>query len=425
MDKDKRVALFIMYKNIENSASIIHFIKSLAEEGYTVDIFSPNRYKVISNYGYENINFYAYRDLNREGKFKFKVIKQIFNPYLIRRSLLKLNDHVRLDGIKTAIFYAIYLVKDLRFLYLDHIDSIVKNKRYRCVIGIEKTGLIMADLANCNETPLIYYSLELYYSIPPGIRGFGFRITKELEARAHNNAIATTIQDKERAKVLFKYNKILEDEQEILYLPVSMLGGPLKERTDYFYKTLDIPRDKKILLQFGTIHSSRTSIEIAKSAQNWPDDWVLVMHGGIDKDAKHQIRKLNKKSNIFLSEKKVPFEEIPKIVASAHIGLVFYKNLTDSNYYNNYYIGSSSGQLAHHLQCGIPIITLNIPSLKRVVDEFQCGLAVDDVDAIVESAKIIFDKYEFFRENAFKCFEERYRFEKYFENIRSFIKCLN
>ena len=425
MAKDKRVALFIMYKNIENSASIVHFIKSLAEEGYTVDIFSPNRYKVISDYGYENINFYAYRYLNREGKFKFKIIKQILNFKQIRRSLLKLNDYVRLHGIKTAIHYAIFLVKDLKFLYLDHIDSIVKNKKYRCVIGIEKGGLIMADLANYNEVPLIYYSLELYYSVPPGIRGFGFRITKELEARAHNNAIVTIIQDKERAKVLFEYNEISEDKQEILYLPVSMLGDSFKEKTDYFYKTLDIPRDKKILLQLGSIGLERMSVEIAKFAQNWPEDWVLVMHGGIDEGTKHKIMELNKKGNIFLSEKKVPFENIPEVVASAHIGLVFYKNLTDYNYYNNYYIGSSSGQLAHYLQCGIPIITLNIPSLRRVVDEFQCGLTVDDVDSIAESAKIIFSNYEFFRENAFKCFEEKYRFAKYFENIRSFIECLN
>ena len=57
-DKHIRVALFITYKDIDCSASLIYFIKSLAEEGYTVDIFSPNTYKIISDYGYENINFY-------------------------------------------------------------------------------------------------------------------------------------------------------------------------------------------------------------------------------------------------------------------------------------------------------------------------------------------------------------------------------
>lgn len=418
--KQGMVALFIMNEDIKSSAPIIYFIKSLAEEGYIVDIFSPNIYKIIANYEYENINFYCYKN---QGS-KSKIIKQILNFNLIRHSLLKLYSSLKLYGSKAGILYSIFLAKDLRFLYLDYINSIIKNKKYICCIGIEKWGLIMADLANYNKAPLIYYSLELCYSVPIGIRGFKFNIVKELEVIAHHNAIATIIQDEERAKVLFEYNKISENEQEILCLPVSMLGDSFKERSDFFYKTLGIPRDKKILLQLGMIGSRRMSVEIAKSAQNWPDDLVLVMHGTFYEDAKHQIRKLNKKGNIFLSEKKVPFEDIPKVVASAHIGLVFYKNPINYDYYNSYYIGSSSGQLAHHLQCGIPIITLNIPSLRRVVDEFQCGLTVDNVDSIAEAAKIIFNNYEFFRENTFKCFEERYRFEKYFENVNKFIESL-
>lgn len=422
MNKYKRVALFIMYEDIESNSPIIYFIRSLAEKGYAIDIFSPNKYKIICNYGYKNINFCSYRDLIRENKFK--IIDQILNPNIIRRSLLKLYHLVKLHGIKAGIRYSMFLSKDLRFLYLDHINSIIKNRKYICFIGIEKPGLIMADLANYNEIPLIYYSLELCYSVFPGIRGFKLNIAKKLEVIAHHNAIATIIQDKERAKVLFEYNKISEDKQKILRLPASMLGENFKERTDFFYETLGIPRDKKILLQLGLIASRRMSVEIARSAQNWPEDWVLVMHGTFRGDTKRQIKKLNKKGNIFLSEKKVPFGDIPKVVASVHIGLVFYKNRINSNYYNNYYVGSSSGQLAHYLQCGIPIITLNIPSLRRVVDGFQCGLAVDDVDSIAESAKIIFNNYEFFRENAFKCFEERYRFEKHFENISKFIKSL-
>ena len=424
MNKCKRVALFIMYDDIESrSSTIIYFIRSLAEEGYAIDIFSASRYKEISEQGFKNINFYSYSDFAKDNKTK--IIKQMLNFNLIKSSLLKLYHLVKLHGIKAGILYSMFLSNDLQFLYLDHINSIIKNREYICFVGIEKPGLIMADLANYNKIPLIYYSLELCYSLFPGIHGFKLNIVKKLEVIAHHNAIATIIQDKERAKVLFEYNKISENEQEILCLPVSMLGSSFKERTDFLYETLGIPRDKKILLQLGMIGSRRMSVEIAKSAQNWPDDWVLVMHGTFYEGTEHQIRKLNKKGNIFLSEKKVPFGDIPKVVASAHIGLVFYKNLIDSNYYNNYYVGSASGQLAHHLQCGIPIITLNIPSLRRVVDEFQCGLTVDEVGSIAESAKIIFNNYEFFRENAAKCFEARYRFEKYFENIRRFIECLN
>ena len=422
VDKRKRVAIFIMFGGIESSASMINFIKSLSREGYTVDVLSPDSFKEIFDHEYKNINFYSDRGFVARGKHKN--IKQILNLDLIGCFFSKLYRSVKLHDIKTCIFYAIFIVRYLKILpYINYISSIIKDRNYICFIGVEKLGLVVADLVNYSEVPLIYYSLELYYSAPSGIRRFTFNAFRELEIIAHHNAIATIIQDEERAKVLFEYNKVPEDKQEILYLPASMRGDSFKERTDFFYETLGIPRDKKILLQFSMIASARMSAEIAKSAQNWPDDWVLVMHGTFAKGVKRLIGKLNKKGNIFLSEKKVPFEDIPEVVASAHIGLVFYKNF-DYNYYNNYYVGSASGQLAHHLQCGIPIITLNIPSLIRVIDKFQCGLTVDDADSIAESAKIIFNNYEFFRENAFKCFEEKYRFEKYFENINKFIKSL-
>ena len=424
VDKCKRVAIFIMFGHIESSSSIINFIKSLSKEGYIVDIFSPDSFKEIFDHRYKNINFYSDRGFDARGKHKN--IKQILNLDLIGCFFSKLRRFVKLHNIKSCVIYVIFIVRRLkRLLYLNYICSIIKSKEHMCFIGVEKMGLIVADLANYNEVPLIYYSLELYYSPPSGILPrFAFNMVRGLEMNAHHTAMATIIQDEERAKVLFEYNKVPSNKQKILYLPVSMKGDSFKERTGFFHETLDIPRDKKILLQLGMIGLERMSVEIAKSAQNWHDDWVLVMHGTFDEGVKRLIRELNKKGNIYLSEKKVPFEDIPKVVASAHIGLIFYKNLTDSNYYNNYHIGSSSGQLAHHLQCGIPIITLNIPSLKRVVDGCQCGLAVDDADSIAESAKTIFNNYEFFRENAFKCFEERYRFEKHFENINKFIKLL-
>lgn len=305
--------------------------------------------------------------------------------------------------------------------YFNYIHHIIELNRYTCYIGIEKWGLIVADLVNDNKKRLIYYSLELYYSTPPGISGIGFNIIRRLEVLAHNNGIATIIQDKERAKLLFNYNEIGKNKQRVLYLPVTMRGGTFKERKNYFYDNLGVPKGKKILLQLGMIASQRMSVEIARSAQNWPDDWVLVLHGSFFKDAESEIRDLNKRGNIYISKTKVSFKHIPKIVASAHIGLVFYRNPSNYNYYNNYYIGSSSGQLAHCLQCGLPIIATDIPSLKNVVEKFQCGLVVDDVNSIASSAMIIFDNYEFFRRNAFKCFEEKYRFERYFTDIIKFI----
>ena len=421
-DKNKRIALFAIMPGVESSPSIVNLVESLAEEGYIVDFFSPSPYSFEEALGhsYENVNLYFDRGFRKNGKPK--ITKQTLNFSLIGRFLSGLYRSTKLHGIKASILYAIFIARYLKLL--SQVYLAIKGKKYICFIGVDKEGLVSADLVNYDEVPLIYYSLELEYSARPGIvSGLRFNIIKELEAIAHHDAMATIIQDEERAKVLFEYNRVSRDKQKTLYLPVSMLGEAFKERTDFFNRRLGIPGDKKILLQLGMISSTRMSLEIAKSAQEWPEDWALVMHGKFYEDAEHQLRELNEKGNIFVSERKVPLNDMPKVVASAHIGLVFYKDL-EEDYYNNYYIGSSSGQLAHHLQCGIPIITINIPSLSRVVDEYQCGLAVNDVNSISEAANIIFSKYEFYRENAFRCFEARYRFDKNFRNISQFIKSL-
>ena len=420
-NKSKRIAFVLFYGGyVDRSPSIINFINSLSKDGYILDIFSINSIQNIFDPDDKNINFYCKSDI-MNNRSHIDIIQSL-DLKLFRCLSIKLRRSVSKHGIKTCFFYVLFILRYLNHLsYFSYMLYVTKKNNCMCFIGIEKLGLIVADLTNCNNIPQIYYSLELYYSSPPGIRGLAFNVTRELEKAAHNNSQSTIVQDEERGNILFGYNDIDKDKQDILYLPVSVLGDSFKERTNYFYETLGIPRDKKIFLQLGMIASLRMSAEIAESAQNWPDDWVLVMHGNFYEGIEQQISNLNKKGNIYISKEKLPFEDIPKVVASAHIGLVFYRVLEDSNYFNNFYIGYSSGQLAHHLQCGIPIIAFNIPSLKKVVDESQCGLIVNNTESIEESAKMILSNYKYFRENAFKCFEERYRFEKHFKDVSKYI----
>lgn len=421
LDNCKRVAIFVVLRDIGSSSSILNFIKSLSREGYIVDIFSPKDLSELFDCGSQNINFYPESSFDVGGVRKN--VKQIF--IICGSVFLKLGQYIKTNSIKKGIEVCLYhILFTIRYFKILYYCDICGSKKYTTFIAIEKLGLVLANLFNYNKVPLIYYSLELYYTPPLGIQRFAFNAIRGLEILAHRNAIATIIQDADRAKFLFDYNSISEGAQEILYLPVSMIGDPFKERTEFLYENLGIPRDKKIFLQLGMIASARMSLELAESAQKWPDDWVLVMHGTFYNGIEHQIKNLNKKGNIFLSKKKILFSDIPKLVSSAHVGLVFYKSINSDNYYNNYYIGSSSGQLAHYLQCGIPIITLNIPSLKKVVDEFQCGIAVSNVDSIEEAAKLIFKNREFFRDRAFICYEAKYCFENHFKNINNFIKSL-
>lgn len=403
-----RIGLFVMIRDLDRSSSVINLINSLSNEGYIVDVFSP--YAIGFFRGkYKNVNFYT-----GDSRIKGALILNFFKK--VHLNACKSREQY---GLTACLAYYIFMARNIGILpYLSYIDNIIIKEDYKCFIGIEKTGLIIANLTN-RDTPIIYYSLELYYS-SSGLQMFTFYAIRKLEMIAHNNSVATIIQDEKRKEILYKYNKILDNNIKTVYLPVSMMGGPVLDKDDYFFENFGIPKDKKILLQLGMIDSARMSEEIAKSALKWPNDWVLVMHGSVNDAIKNKILNINNK-NLYISDKTLPFEDIPKVIASADLGLVFYKNNPNFNFYNNFFIGSSSGQLAHHLQCGLPIISIDIPSLTDVINEFSCGLVVDKVDSIEQAAKSILANYSFYRRNAFACFNKMYRYERYFKDLCRFI----
>jgi glycosyltransferase involved in cell wall biosynthesis len=406
--KEDRIGIFVMINDLDRSSSVINLIISLANEGYIVDIFSPNAIESICR-KYRNVNFFT-ADFN---------IRKTLNLNLIKKIYSKSCESKKRYGLTACFAYYIFFGRYIYLIwYLNWITDIIKDKNYKCYIGIEKIGLIMSLLLNYG-TPIIYYSLELYYSSSM-LQRVTFYAIRKLEIVAHNNSTATIIQDEERKKILYEYNEICDDNIKTLFLPVSMIGDSVIDKNDYLFEKCGIPRDKKILLQLGMIGQARMSEEIAKSALKWPNDWVLVMHGSGNDAIKNKIRKINNK-NLYISDETLPFDGIPQVVASADIGLVFYKSNSDFNFYNNFYIGASSGQLAHHLQCGLPIISIDIPSLKDVIDEFSCGLVVDNADSIESAAKSILANYSIYRRNAFDCFNEMYRYERYFKEISRFI----
>ena len=313
------------------------------------------------------------------------------------------------------------------YCFCSFIFSKIQITDYSCLIGIEKDGLILANLLNKRNIPQIYYSLELFYEGPAtakmeGLEKLKFTVLRQLEIEAHGNSCATIIQDRNRANILFSYNKIIK-MQDLIFMPVAMPGDAFKTSTTDLFDLLEIPKNKKIILQLGGINSERFSLEIAQSTKDWPDEYVLVMHGSFDECYKKEILNL-KSDKIFISEKKLLYSEIPQIVASAYIGLVFYR-IKDTNYYNNFFIGNSSGQLAHFLQCGIPIITNDVPDLQDLTSQYLCGLSTNKPESILEGILSISSKYDFYRRNAFTCFEKKYQYNKYCEKFNEYLMSIS
>src|SRR5579871_2504817 len=133
--------------------------------------------------------------------------------------------------------------------------TLMKGQEYRCLIGIEKSGLLWAaQVAERLRVPFVYFSLELYnddYVRHGLLNSFSFKHTRWAERRCHQKAAATIVQDVERARVLLEGNGVPWSDAAIAYLPVSLLGKPRLDRSYFLHERLGIPRTRKIILSFG------------------------------------------------------------------------------------------------------------------------------------------------------------------------------
>lgn len=176
---------------------------------------------------------------------------------------------------------------------------------------------------------------------------------------------------------------------------------------------LAIPIDRRIALQAGMICPTTCSEQLARGFRELRD-WALVLHerhARSPEDPYLQLLRKRNSQNLFLSLQPVAYDDLPRLIADATIGLAFYAaGPEDLNFYNI----SASGKLPHYLAQGKPVLVSGQPSLMEIVEEFKCGLAIrdpadgDELRAALESLTL---SYEAFAANARECFRVRFDFD--------------
>jgi hypothetical protein len=80
-------------------------------------------------------------------------------------------------------------------------------------------------------------------------------------------------------------------------------------------------------------------------------------------------------------------------------------------------MGAASGKLSHYLKCGLPAITSDTPSLRRLVEGSGCGACVGSPDAVAAAAARIFADLPGYRTRALRCYQEKLEFGRFFGNL--------
>lgn len=289
---------------------------------------------------------------------------------------------------------------------------LAEGKRYKCLIGIEKKGLIWAgQVAKHLRVPYIYYSLELYtWDHPASRQTLHAKRTKLAEEKYHRASYATIIQDPRRGEVLLKDNRVQQDN--LLYVPVSLLGGPYSERSSFLQERVHLGADKVLILSFGHIHENRFSLDLARLSQHFPKDWVLVFHGWGPHTSIQRIREADVQRRVIISLEKVPMVKSHELVGSAHIGVALYR----ASPTNNYLTAFSSEKLALYLQCGLPVVVFDYPGYE-VIEKCRCGVLIRTLEQLPQAVRDILASYKEFSSNARACFAEYYEFSKNFRKV--------
>jgi glycosyltransferase involved in cell wall biosynthesis len=457
----KKIGIVIYNYYLGNSLSLLNCATSLAKEGYDVHIFIDSFSFQRSRADFEEDNISVHlieiqsdarvndiadsalpkrwnafigdlaaerRDEKRSGRrsFLLNTCSVLYGTLQALKSkpnnaIISLRYAFRARGISTPSIKTVegYTRRFFPFLveFYQKIADLIDDD-YICFVGVEPFGLIAATLAakatqKEKTPPVIYYNHELM--LEKECRTLEAKMEKALERMCNQMCYFTIVQDERRAKYLRDDNDL--DRESIICVPVSGLAQPDGRKGTLLQDMYSIPRGKKILLYAGNLEKWAMCVEMAQAAQNWRNDFVLVVHSWRE-DMKNdpyvnRIRRLTQNNKVYLSLTHVNWEMMPELLSSADVGLVFYQNLGE----NFYEVGHSSNKLVQYLQAGLPVITSDFPSLREVIDKYQCGECAKGPDEIEQLAEQIFNDYERYRANAFRCYESEYNFAKHFRKV--------
>jgi glycosyltransferase involved in cell wall biosynthesis len=444
----KRIGMFVFDYPLGCLPSVINSVLLFAHEGYEVHIFVDARTLESTpiRFNNDNIAVHAIDIAHRDDSEAQPLggIHKLARPFSVEGALGKLNLHQTwLKELTEQTFPRLYDRLSYRRYRLFHnrgtsteklerqtsdfFPSLFEfanktveciNDTYACLVGVDVKGLIAATLVAQNRAlnkrpPVIYFHMELL--LESHVRTFQQRVLKALERVCTDLCYFVVIQDKNRGAYFAEDNNV--PEAKLVYVPISGLREPYRGRSDYLREQLGIGPDKRILLHAGGIGSWFMCLELAEAANNWGDDLVLVLHGPkphmVDTRYLDRIKRAAPPEKVYISLNPVEWEMVPDLIASADIGLLFYKE-TDPNFLE---IARSSNRLVQYLQVGLPIITIDFPSLNELLKECRCGESTGDPNEIGGLAYKILSDYGTYRNHSFKCYTERYKITNYFNEV--------
>ncbi|MDH3973174.1 MAG: hypothetical protein OEV42_02740 [Deltaproteobacteria bacterium] len=417
---NKKVAFFVYDYILSESPTIVYSALELAKNGFQVDIFYNKRIDDRNVFTNDNISIkFPPMPSGSEGmKFDIAVgVHENRTGGLVHKAKQAIKSAMPSVILKIMYcFFSLYhrIFASFNFYYgeikfIRQIKGIINKDYYDCFIAVEPEGLLPCTYFSIrHKVPLIYFSLELNNLSWDKKRP----LFKFFERLGNKRAICTIIQDEERAGILLKDNRV--EDQEVIILPVSARGAAYRKKSNYLREKLGIPEDKKIVLYAGCISGWAMCVELAEASSKWNEEFVLVLHGPRhEKDCLERLMPYTEDGRVRLSLDWVPYGELDALISSGDVGIALYRG----DVLNNRLIGAASSKFAQYLKCGIPIITNDYSSIRKVINKYKCGECIADISESGIAIEEIFGNYLTYSKGAYECYEKRYNFSSNFKPV--------
>ncbi len=278
-------------------------------------------------------------------------------PLLPRRYELK---RMSLFFEKGMFFYIEYQIRLFIYLLVNKADILVSNDL--------DTLLPNYIISKSRRIPLVYDTHELFCEVPelqhrPLKRSMWKFIERSIFPHLKH---VFTVNDSIAAIYKKEYGV---DVKVLRNVPLLFNHTPFIKKTK---KELGIPENKKIILLQGAGINVNRGAEEAVEAMQYIDNAILLIIGSGDviKLLKRLAVELNLSAKIVFIGK-IPFQELRQYTRHADLGLTLDKG-TNLNY--KY---SLPNKLFDYIHAGVPILSSDLPEIKKIINEYDIGDCID------------------------------------------------
>lgn len=263
------------------------------------------------------------------------------------------------------------------------------NKKYSLVYYLKFAAILSYYLIRLKAD---YYFAEDLYTLPFVVTfskikgGKVFYDSRELYGHLaglrNKQALQKILHKIERFFIYHVYSVITTGEMDSEFLQkeygikntIVLRNLPIikiVEEAFNFHKKFNLNDDIKILLYQGVVLHGRgfkLLFDIIKKINNT----VLIIMG--DGEQRNYYEELSESAGIkdrIIFMGKVPQRLLINYTSGADIGFALIENISLSYYY------ALPNKLFEYIQAGLPVIVSNLPQMKKIVDDYKIGIAVD------------------------------------------------